>query len=125
MRDQCAPGAVRDQHRVRSSDRQRLIKLRDPIGAVRCFPIVLKYAKHRLVTSFPPALPMPEAGVMKPRKNQCARHLASPGEADKLKVPSTASTNVRSSRTMMRLASAVSKFLRASGSSFSFFRYAS
>src|SRR5206468_335127 len=39
-----------------------------------------------------------------------------------LHVPSTASTKVRSSRRMMRLATADSKFLRASASAFSFFR---
>src|SRR3982751_3553147 len=100
MRDQRAPGAVRYQHGIRRREREYFIEPDDPIGAVRCFPIILNYPKHRLVLGLPPALPMPGIGVMKPRKNQRARHLASPGEADTLNVPSTASTNVRSSRTM-------------------------
>jgi hypothetical protein len=125
VRDQRAPGAVRHKHRIRPRERERLIEPRDPIGAVRRFPIVLNYAKQRLVSGFPPTLPMSGIGVMKSRKNQRARHLAPPGAVDTSKVPSTASTKLRSSRTMMRLASAAAKFLRASGSIFSFFRYAS
>ena len=122
MRNQRAPRAVRHKHRIGPRERDRLIELRDPIGAVRRFPIVLNYAKQRLVSGFPLTLPMPGIGVMKSRKNQCARHLASPGAAATLNVPSTTSTKVRSSRRMMRLATAVSMFLRASGSIFSFCR---
>jgi hypothetical protein len=125
MRNQRASGAVRHEHCIRPTERDCLIEPRDPIGAVRRFPIVLNYAKQRLVSGFPPTLPMSGVRVMKSRENQCARHLASPVAADTLRVPSTTSTKVRSSRRMMRLATAVSKFLRASGSAFSFFRYAS
>src|SRR6266852_8826569 len=49
MRDQRAPGAVCHKHRIRFRERERLIKPRDPIGAVRLSPIVLTYAKQRLV----------------------------------------------------------------------------
>lgn len=122
MRNQRAPRAVRHKHRTRPRERDRLIEPRDPIGAVRRLPIVLNYANQRLVSGFPPTLPMPGIGVMKSRKNQRSRHLASPGAAATLNVPSTTSTNVRSSRRMMCLAIAVSMFLRASGSIFSFFR---
>ena len=119
---QRASGAVRHKHCIRTCERDRLIEPRDPVSAVRCFPIVLNYAKQRLVSAFPQTLPMSGVGVMKSRKNERARQLASPGAADTLKVPSTTSTKVRSSRRMTRLATAVSKFLRASGSAFSFFR---
>jgi hypothetical protein len=122
MRNQRAPRAVRHKHGIRPRERDRLIESRDPIGAVRRFPIVLNYAKQRLVSGFPPTLPMPGIGVMKSRENQRTRHLASPGAADTLNVPSTTSTKLRSSRRIMRLATAVSTFLRASGSVFSFFR---
>jgi len=122
MRNQRAPRAVRRKHCIRPRARDHLIELRDPIDAVRRFPIVLNYPTQRLVSGFPLTLPMPGIGVMKSRKNQCARHLASPGAAATLNVPSTTSTKVRSSRRMMRLATAVSMFLRASGSIFSFCR---
>src|ERR1044072_2155790 len=123
MRNQRAPRAVRHKHRIRPREGDRLIELRDPIGAVRRFPIILNYAKQGLVSGFPLTLPMPGIGVMKPRKHQWAPHLCAPGAVATLNVPSTTSRKVRSSRRMMRLATAVSIFLRASGSIFSFCRY--
>jgi hypothetical protein len=69
MRNQRAPGAVRHKHCIRPRERERLIELRDPIGAVRRFPIVLSYAKQRIVSPFPPTLPMSGIGIMKSRKN--------------------------------------------------------
>jgi hypothetical protein len=45
MRDQRATGAVSHKHRIRPRQSERLIEFRDPIGAVRRFPIVLNYAK--------------------------------------------------------------------------------
>ena len=125
MRDQRAAGAMRDEKRIRFDKRERLVEFRDPISTMRRRPIVLDYSKQRVVLSFPSALPMARIGVLQPRKNQRARHLVSPGTAGKLNAPSTASTNVRSSRRMTRLASAVVKLARASESSFNFFLYAS
>ena len=53
MRDQRAPGAVRYKHRIRLSKRKLLIEPRDPVRAMRGFPIVLYYSKQGLVSGLP------------------------------------------------------------------------
>src|SRR5205823_8111439 len=98
---------------------------RYPIGTVRRFPVILDNTFHGLIPGFPAALPMAGIGVIKAWKNERARHAAAPHAAETSNVPSTISTKLRSSRRMKRLASAAAKLVRASGSAFSFFLYAS
>src|SRR4029077_875856 len=125
MRDQRAPGAVRHKHGVGSGQHERLIESRYPIAAARCFPVVLDDAAEAPVPGFPSALPMVGVRVAKSWKNEHTRHESASGAAETPNVTSTISTKLRSSRRMKRLASAAAKLLRASGSAFSFFLYAS
>src|SRR5437667_4522641 len=125
MRDQRASSAVRHKQGLRPCAFERLVEPRYPLGTVRRFPVILDNTFYGLIPGFPAALPMAGIGVIKARKNERARHAAAPGTADTPNVPSTISTKLRSSRRMKRLASAAAKLLRASGSAFSFFLYAS
>src|SRR5207249_771948 len=125
VRDQRASSAVRHKQDLRPCAFECLVEPRYPIGTVRRFPVILDNTFHGLIPGFPAALPMAGIGVIKAWKNERARHAVAPHAAETSNVPSTISTKLRSSRRMKRLASAAAKLVRASGSAFSFFLYAS